>query len=232
MSVSYACHKCSGTIEEGTAFCPHCGAPQIRVAMPEPKSPSFSPGTPAEMQPPAEPVPLSSLSFPEDAGLNWRLALRPILLGGLSILLGSMLPLGVFWNILVIAGGGAFAVALYHRRSLARTSLTAVLGAKIGSAAALFSYGVSALMLVLGCVIDSADIRHVFIARLQEMQGQLPDPQSREMLQTILQKLNTPEGFAALITAGLAISFVVFLAFGAIGGAIGGSLMSRNQQRR
>lgn len=230
-------------IEDGTPFCPQCGAPQIRVQIPEgvaqpqpapssesQDSPAFVPGTPAEMQPPAHPVPLSAIPAADDR-VPWKLALRPVLLGGAIILIGSMIPLGLAWNVLVIGGGAVAAVALFRRRTW-NVLLRPSLGAKIGAAAAVFSCAVSAVLLVLACLIDGAEVRHQFIDRLQATQTQFGDPQTTEMFKTLVQKINTPEGFATLITLGVALSFLVFLVIGAAGGAIGASLMQRDRSGR
>ncbi len=214
-------------IEEGTAFCPHCGAPQIRVAVPENDSPSFAPGTPAEMQPPAEPVELGQVPHGSSA-IPWRQAMRAILLGSAVILIGSMLQLGILWNLVVIVIGGAIAVAIVRRQPWAMHDLRASGGAKIGAAAGFFSYAISAVLLVLACVLDGPGVRRQFIDRLQATQTQLGDPSSREMLQTLISKVNTPEGFATMVTLGLAMSFIIFVMFGAAGGAIGATLMHRD----
>lgn len=216
-------------IEEGTPFCPQCGAPQIRVAIPENDSPAFTPGTPSEMQPPAQPVTLADLPV-RPATIPWRRAFRPILLGGSVIFFGSMLPLGVLWNILVIAIGGAITVAFVRRQAWAAHDLGPSGGAKVGAAAGFVSYAVSAIMLVLACVVEGPQIRQQLMARLQATQAQLGDPSSREMLQNFMQKLNTPEGFATLVTVGLAMSFFIFVILGAVGGAIGAALMQRDRQ--
>ncbi|MGZ4814218.1 MAG: zinc-ribbon domain-containing protein [Terriglobales bacterium] len=226
--VPYACHKCGTMIEEGTPFCPHCGAPQIRVSIPESDSPAFTPGTPAEMQPPAEPVPLAPIPRSSPA-IPWRKAMRAVLLGAAVILIGSMLPLGVLWNVLVIAIGGAIAVAFVRRQDWAIHDLGASGGAKIGAAAAFCSYVISAILLVLSCVLDGPGVRQQFINRLQATQSQLGDPNSREIFQTLIDKVKTPEGFATLVTIGLAMSFVIFVVIGAAGGAIGATLMQRDR---
>src|ERR1051326_7417864 len=55
--MDHACHQCGQEIEEGTPFCRHCGAPQIRIpGLEEAATPPMPPGTPGEVQPPAEPV--------------------------------------------------------------------------------------------------------------------------------------------------------------------------------
>lgn len=229
-------------IDEGTPFCPHCGAPQIRVRIPETPessppppppndSPAFVPGTPAEMQPPARPIPLSAIQLPNDR-VPWRQALRPIILGGVIILAGSMIPLGIAWNILVVAGGAMLAVAFFRRQPWASLNLRPLIGAKIGAAAALFSCALSAIFLGLGCLFDGPEIRRQFIDRLQTTQAQFGDPRTSEMFKTIIEKVNTPEGFATIITVGVAFSCLFFLVLGAAGGALGASLMQRGRSGR
>ncbi len=157
--------------------------------------------------------------------------MRPVMIGGGAILIGSMIPLGLAWNVLVIAGGAILAVAIFRRHPWAATNLRPSVGAKVGGAAALFSCVISSIFLVLACLFDGPEIRHQFIDRLQATQAQLGDPQTSEMLKSIMDKVNTPEGFATLITLGIAMSFLIFLVLGAAGGAIGATLMQRDRQR-
>jgi len=223
-------------IEEGTPFCPHCGAPQIRVAMPETATPeqyqpAFTPGTPAEMQPPAQPVPLSTLPLPgSESDIQWRRAFVPVVVGALAMIVGAVVAPGGLLKLLAMAAGAAVAVAIYRRRPEVGTTLSGTAGAKLGAVAGLFSYGVLAIVIVIGCSVDSLDVRQQLHAQLQQLQSQA-DPASRETMGQLIQKIDTPEGFAAFITAGLAISFVMFLVCGAAGGAISGAVAQRNQRR-
>ena len=41
--VEHPCYRCQALIDEGIAFCPHCGAPQIRVVPPEENMPATPP---------------------------------------------------------------------------------------------------------------------------------------------------------------------------------------------
>ena len=131
----YSCHKCGSSLEEGTPFCPHCGAPQIRVAMPENDSPGFIPGTPAEMQPPAEPVPIHSLPLPRAQGsIDWRAAFPTIGIAGFFTGLASLLPLGIVW----VIAGGILTVVLYRKRHPEASPLTSGSGARMGAATGQF----------------------------------------------------------------------------------------------
>ncbi len=50
--MDHPCHKCGHSVEDGKPFCSQCGAPQIRVAMPE-ASPRVAPGGSAAAMPSA-----------------------------------------------------------------------------------------------------------------------------------------------------------------------------------
>jgi hypothetical protein len=163
---------------------------------------------------------------------RWRMARRPLLLGGTIIIAGTMVPLGAFWYLLVIVAGAMAAVGLYRRNPFSGGECSPKDGAKIGAGAALFSYSVSAVLLVLACVFDGPALRQRFIEYFQTVQTQIGDPQSRAMLDTIQHNLNTPEGFATMVTAALAISFFFFLVVGAAGGALGAMLFGRSPRQR
>jgi Protein of unknown function (DUF4199) len=224
-------------IDEGTAFCPHCGAPQIRVAIPQADvapandSPAFVPGTPAEMQPPAQPVPLTPTPPAEHASrFEFRLALPTTLIAGLVIGIGTIMPLGsVAWIVLVIGTGGALAVALYKRKHPEALDMRPGEGAKLGAMAAVSGYILFAILAVITFVVDHG-IQQEMIQRLHEMKP--PDPSAQQMYQQIADKLSTPEGMALLMTFAMAIFFFMFLALGAAGGAIGATLMHRDHPQQ
>lgn len=223
-------------IDEGTPFCPHCGAPQIRVVMPETEperdSPAFAPGTPAEMQPPAQPVPLpSSPPVLSANSFNFRLALPTTLIAGLVIGIGTILPLGsVAWIVLVIGTGGALAVALYKRSHPEALGMRPGEGAKLGGMAAVSGYIMFAIFAVLTFVLNGSELRQEMVRRLHEMKA--PDPSAQQVYQQIADKLSTPEGMALLMTFAMAVFFFMFLLLGAAGGAIGATLMHRDKAQR
>jgi Spy/CpxP family protein refolding chaperone len=65
--VEYPCHQCHATVEEGVAFCPHCGAPQIRVIVPESDAQAAPPPPPAEG---AQNVPAAAPQAPDPIARN------------------------------------------------------------------------------------------------------------------------------------------------------------------
>jgi len=182
------------------------------------------------MQPPAEPVPLTSLNFPPPPGsFSLRAALPAASLAGLAIGIGSMVPLGMAWIILVIGFGGALSVAIYKRRHPSELQMRAVDGGKLGALASLFGYILFAIVTLTAFVLNGAELRQELVKRVHEMQN--PNPQVQEMYQQLAQKLGTPEGLALLVTFGLAFMFFFFLILGATGGALGATFMHRNRQQ-
>src|SRR5574340_280392 len=118
--MDHGCHKCGARVEDGVAFCPQCGAPQIRVSALEHTSeplPSEAPGASALAQPAAPqagPQPSAVPAGP--ATLQW----------------GQAVP--------AAASAGVLVVVLYRRRFPTGT-LTPRLGAKVGAVAGLFGFG-------------------------------------------------------------------------------------------
>lgn len=214
-------------LEEGTAFCPHCGAPQIRVQVPEEAqpadSPAFIPGTPAEMQPPAQPVPLSAISLTQQpGGLNWHEAFPSIAIAGVLTGLASWLPLGLLWTI----AGGAFVVFLYRKKHFG-WPLTSGAGAKLGVATGLVGYIIFSIIAAVEFTRPNSGLRQMLSEALQQAMSRNTDPAVQDMY----RKLSGPEGMAIMAVAMMIVMFVFFLGLGAAGGALGASLGRRQRQR-
>src|SRR5512146_3268581 len=94
--MEYSCHQCGTAVEEGTAFCPQCGAPQIRVASAQqaPASPPLPPGTPETAQPPAEPVALEpgTAEAVLPPRIEWSQALPAAAMAGLALAVAWIIP--------------------------------------------------------------------------------------------------------------------------------------------
>jgi hypothetical protein len=57
--MEHTCSQCGTAVGDGNPFCPNCHAPQIKVPVRPPTAPvtePLTPGTPEDLQPPAEPV--------------------------------------------------------------------------------------------------------------------------------------------------------------------------------
>jgi hypothetical protein len=222
--VDSTCYKCGSPIQEGTAFCPSCGAAQIRVNIPAQQSsndsPTFAPGTPAEMQPPAQPVNLGGI-IATQSGIDWHTARSGVLIAGLLMGIVSLLPFGF----LLIIGGGALAVSRYQRRR--GFGVTKGDGAKIGALSGVIGYVVFAIIAGIQYIVHPAEIRQAFTQAIQKAQVQNPNAAAQE----IYQKFMTPEGMAILIALSMAVFFVGFIAFSALGGMLTAAISRRDQSR-
>jgi hypothetical protein len=213
-----ACHRCGAMLEEGTAFCPACGAPQIRVNSDQPASPPLPPGTPGNLQPPATPV-----GMPGSTRIDWSAAFKVTLITGAVAAIPSSIPVASALCCLWLVGGAALTVKMYQR---SRPGLvTTGMGARLGAVMGLCTFG---FWLVFRFIVESA--RGGFTARMmQELQRSAaanPDPN----VQQVVQKLNTPEGIAIFVTMMAVIMLFSFVIFGIIGGAIGASVWGRRSQ--
>ncbi len=222
--MEHTCDKCGGAVEDGVAFCPQCSAPQIRVSA-EPATPPLPPGTPGQVQPPAQPVVLTSAAeSPVADRLDWRHAFPVALTAGIVLALCWALPWLTFlmWGLV----GGALAVALYQRRK--QVTITAGLGARLGAVTGLLGFVAFAVIISLELLATrGAGIRELWRQMLEQAAARNPNPAVQEMI----QRLSTPEGMALLFTITMVIVLAAFLVFSSIGGVIGASLFGKRQPK-
>lgn len=218
--MDHSCHQCGGRVEDGVPFCPQCGAPQIRVSALEHTSEPMPPGTPGEVQPPAEP-----LSSPGESGaarpavVDWQYAVRAAAAAGLLLAVAWAIPFIGFF--LWMLAAGVFAVFLYCIRRPAG-ALDSRQGAKIGALAGLFGFGGFAVLMSLQLLLtrSSGRFRSMVDEVIRQSAARNPDPRAQE----ILQKLTSPEGLALMVTIAMVMFFVLFLALSSLGGMLGAKL--------
>jgi hypothetical protein len=231
--MEHSCHQCGAAVEEGTAFCRQCGAPQIRVVteQEEPASPPLPPGTPEDAQPPAKPVELGP-EVPERAApatIEWSQALPAAATAGIVLALAWVIPPVGF--VLWVVAAGLVGVAFYRRRVPAG-GLTPRMGARIGAISGLFGFAVFAFLLAMDLLTRGGGKFHEVLQQvLQQAAARNADPRAQQAI----QQLMSPAGLAFLVTFAMVIFLVMFLLFSAAGGAlgawlIGGKVPSRRNQ--
>ncbi len=215
------CHRCGETLISNKLYCPHCGAPQLRVE----ESESVLAAQEGSLQ--------HSLDRVADM-MRWRSALVSALLVAVpAALLSSVLSLGALW----VFGAGFLAVAMYRRRTASATD--GRLGWRIGGVA-------GAMAATLWLAIEAASM--VF-ERYVMHQGASIDASMHKSLNDALKAMNqqnpalasqypwfahfwlSPAGVATLFVTGscmLALSMVVF---SALGGALGGRYLRSRAPR-
>jgi hypothetical protein len=210
------CYKCGASVEEGTPFCRHCNAPQIRVVGAETLSTAaVTPEAAIEKYAAYAPSHPSSLDWPQavpSAGLSLIAALFLISLG---------MPAG-----LGMLAAGFLCVVLYRRRCPA-AQLTAGLGARLGALTGALGFGVLAAILGLWTVFRSGkDIHDALLNYIQQYAARSSDTH----MQQVLDLFNTPEGFVLIMVLTLVMTLVAFAIFAGLGGAIGAFVLQRKER--
>lgn len=216
-----SCYKCGRLIEEGRPFCPHCAAPQIRVVTSEP-IPAAGPlaevaavaHVPSAL-PASQTVPV--LAVP----MHWSHAVRPC---ALAALVGSLLMfLGLHPLVAMLVVG--FLGVVFYRQGRPGVSLTAGAGARLGALSGLLWFAMSSI-LQAGAILVShkgAEVRQGLIAIIDQAAARTSDPQAL----AVFDRFKTPDGIEFLMVAGLIVGFLASVALGAVGGALGGSVLGR-----
>jgi len=209
-------------LEEGVAFCPQCNAPQIRVAVQE-----MAPPPPTLAGHPVPPESSSSSSAASSTSIDWPQAFSAASWAGLIAALALMVPLGGF--ILATLAAGTLSVLLYRRRR-PNTNFTAGMGARLGAVSGLIGFAVSAVLLAVSVVLfhTGSELRGLVLDAIQQQAARNPAPEAQQ----VLQFFKSPEGFAVIMIAGLAMMFLAVLIFSSLGGALGASLLRRKDRRQ
>ena len=217
--MEYPCHQCGATVEQGIAFCPQCRAPQIRVAVPEPYTPS--PVADDSSAPSLQPYFTSSLT----TRLAWSQALPAAALAGLISAVLMLTPLAGFGLGMVI--GGTLSVVFYRRR-LPVGNVTPWMGVRLGMVSGVLGAGIFAALLSIGAVVFHAGdaIREKLMEGMQQAAARNPDPQAQQ----VMEFFKTPQGIVVLLTICLIGVLLAFVIFSGLGGAIGAALLRRKER--
>jgi hypothetical protein len=231
--MDHLCYKCGQSIEDGKAFCLQCGAPQIRVAMPEIVTPAAA-GS-ASSNDSLHDVPVFALDSPIvseplsapvlSTGIEWRRALRVCAMAALISIVVMLLRLMV--PPLATLGAGCLAVIFYQRRNPARR-VDARSGAQLGAVTSLFSSAVFAIFsAILFAVLHAGgEIRQQLLDALQQVASRSNDPQ----MQATLEFLSKPEGLAGKLILGMVGFVLISVAAGSIGGVLTGAFFGRRNR--
>jgi hypothetical protein len=209
-------------VEDGTAFCKHCGAPQIRVMGEERATEPLRPGTPAASQPSAEPDSPGGATAASPPGIDWSQAVPAAALAGFFLAIAWIIPLLGFLLWLIV--GGVLGITMYRRR-VPQAALTPGLGARIGAVTGLFGFGVFAVLFGLELLVSRG--RGGFRQMLQQIVEQAALRNTDPRAQHAIQQMMTPAGLALLVTIVLVLFLAAFLALSSIGGALGAWLLGK-----
>jgi len=221
--VDHLCYKCQTSIDETLPFCPHCGAPQIRVAIPEEDAPASPNVSPSSWPPPPPPY--------QPNAIQWKLAAKGALLSGLiSAGLAGMPKLGLGCCLWML-GAGALAVWLYQQR-IPGLVITPGMGMRIGALSGAIGFLATTIWWIFIFTKDSQELRTVFAEQMEKAIAQNPDPHAQEAGRQVMNYLNTPEGLATAFVLSIVVMAIVFVVFSSAGGALGASMFARRRSRR
>jgi hypothetical protein len=225
--MDHPCHKCGHSIEDGKPFCLQCGAPQIRVVMPEPaptvgnvssnNPPVFS------LDPPAVSGPLSVPAL--SSGIEWPRALGACAIA--ALISAVVMSLGLMVPLLAGLGAGFLAVTLYHRRNPA-WGVNARSGGLLGAVCGLLFFGIAAVVESLAVALfhTGGQVRQKVFEAVQQAASRSSDPQ----VQAAFDRLKTPEGFAAMLILGMVCLLLVSIAASSLAGALTGAFLGRKHR--
>lgn len=235
--VEHSCFRCGAGVEDGTNFCPSCGAPQIRVT-PRPLEESQLAAAPTQ-QPQTQ---------TERSGANWTassaegLAHRPAnlapeqfdwtqglpsaALGGIcgAVLTLALMPLVSILFPFLMSAPGVFSVGFYRRRKRIPW-IPGGVGARLGVLAGAIAFVPFAVVVAVEFLImaRSGMMKDV----LSKINTSSPDPGVQQQMQQFIAWIQTPQGASLALVGGLVLCFLGFLVLGTIGGAVWASITGK-----
>jgi hypothetical protein len=222
--MDHPCDKCGHSVEDGKAFCSQCGAPQIRVVMPEsaaepmPAVPGVTPEQGRRLELGSLGIPASSLS------VTGSQAVKPCALAAAVAVALMFLGLNPF----VAAPGAGFLAIAFYRRHRPGTVIRAGAGARLGAFGGLLFFGMSTIGEMLAVVLlhKGAEMRGEMIDKVQQAATRYPGPE----VQPFLDFVKSPGGFTFILVASLIFGVVAFIILGGLGGVLGATVLGRRNR--
>lgn len=217
------CHRCGQLIEGQPAFCPSCGAPQIRVSRasePSQEETVQHDGGLAPLPQAHSPLPTE---FSSTTGIDWKYFLRTAIpLAALTDVLTVALqhPLALF---VFLPANLLWAISRYRRH---RTNVIGSgQGARMGALMGLLSFAFFAAFFLVSISLQRTQYHDLMVSQIHQISAQNPDPQAQQ----VLQWFTTPDGLIAFTAFALITLLLLCLALGSGSGALLGALRKENR---
>ncbi|HWB32441.1 MAG TPA: zinc ribbon domain-containing protein [Acidobacteriaceae bacterium] len=229
------CHRCGGELAGDTAFCPHCGAPQLTLALEQ-----QSPQTDGEVVDGLGPT-TGSVPPPRPRQVEWKIAIRCALLvaaiGAVLTTVAVRVDLLSFPSLLWMLSASMITLGLYQKQRPSAW-IDARVGMRIGVVVGLcMALGIAASMAGWGLVeryalhgMSSFDAQ--MAAQMAQAQQQLQDRAAADktpLTPELIGFVKSPEFRAGAMLAGYAMLSAVLLVVSVLGGAFGGLLRMRRR---
>lgn len=198
-------------------------------------TPPLPPGTPEELQPPAEPVTPEPrrewhrqpvLDVP---GMDWKSARRAALIAGIIGGLGSLVPVGIFIAFWMLAAGG-ISITIY-RRSTPHSQVRPIDGFRMGAMTGFIGFLFNAVLTSIGMLSAGtrAQLRTALNETFKNMTANNADPVAQQTAQNLAAWISTPSGMATLFVVGLLFLGIFLVIIAGLGGAVGASLFGKHE---
>jgi len=214
------CYQCGAAVEDGTAFCRQCTAPQIRVVMPSAPVESFATSENSEDQI-SRPGNINAVT-----GFSWSHALPSAAQAGLIAAVLMVIPLGASFVLGMLAAG--FLSVFFYRRRVINADLTYSLGMRLGALSGAIGFSLLAMITSLETVVfrSGGEMRAGLQQAVEQAAARNPDPQAQQLL----QYLRTPQGLVAVMVMGFVLMFFLFVILSSLGGLLGAVTLRRKER--
>jgi hypothetical protein len=222
--MDHPCHKCGHNIEDGKPFCSQCGAPQIRVAMPEVATDITSvnngvaPVLDREMVANFSTIPIAALPG------SGAYPMQPCALAAAVAFGLTLLGLNPFVAALVT---GLLAVAFFRRRRPGIVIRSGA-GARLGVLSGSVLFGMLAILKTVAVVVlhKGEEIRSQMLDTAQQAAARHPGPEAQQFLDFV----KTPGGFAFMMVGSVIVGLIAFVILSSSGGALAAAFLGRRDR--
>jgi hypothetical protein len=214
------CHRCGTALGSPELFCPHCGAPQLRVEATDEQT--AYPGNDG-----------NSGGRVASQLIAWRPAVQAALIVAVPVgVLSSLLDFGVLW----VLAGGFCTVALYQRKTFSMANGSS--GWRLGMLAGVFAAFVSSLTDGLSMLLERYGLHRgtLIDQRLSSLTQQMTDqmvhqnPEAAQQIPWFIHFWVSPDGHAAVVLFMSAFAAVMMVGFSIIGAALGARVLGARRR--
>jgi hypothetical protein len=206
-------------MEEGRPFCPHCGAPQIRVIVAEPLSATAPISEAAAVPQSGAALPASQTVPVLAVPMHWSQALKPCALAAGVAALLMLLGLNPFVGMLAVG----FLTVVFYRQGNPESSIRTGTGARLGALSGLICFAMASIVeaLVVLVLHKSSEIRAALLSAVNQAATRTSDPQAL----AVFERFKSPEGLQLLLVFGLLFGLIASIVLAAMSGAVGAMIL-------